>query len=190
MPRFDRDQARHEDLIEVVREASRHIATAIKEGFIHMADVEAQALADLQSAVTDLGTAIAAELVALQAAMNAQGVNNSPAIETSVSNIRNMIASLKTSASGTPPTVAGPAVTSLDVTSGPVAGGTTVTLTGTGFTGASAVTFSGIPAASFRVVNDTTITAVTPPGALGTSLPVLVTTPAGVSSIGPTWSFV
>lgn len=151
---------------------------------------EAQALADLQSATADIGTAIAAEIVALQAAINAQGVNNSPAIEQSVTNIRNLIGTLNASLQPAPPPATAPTLTALSPTSGAVAGGDTVTLTGTGFTGATGVTFSGIPAASFSVTNDTTMTAVTPPGAAGTNLPVIVTTPAGTSAIGPTWSFV
>jgi hypothetical protein len=42
--------------------------------------------------------------------------------------------------------------------------GSTVTLTGTNFTGASAVTFNGVAASTFSVVNATTITAVVPAG--------------------------
>ena len=76
-----------------------------------------------------------------------------------------------------------PTVTALSATSGPIAGGTTVTITGTRFTGATEVTFGGVDAASFSVVNATTITAVTPafPNLLGvnTTVYALVTTPAG-----------
>lgn len=45
--------------------------------------------------------------------------------------------------------------------------GATVTITGTNFTGATAVSFGGIPATSFSVVNSTTITAVVGLGASG-----------------------
>lgn len=55
-----------------------------------------------------------------------------------------------------------PVVTNVSPNTGPYAGGTSVTITGTNFTGATAVSFGGIPAASFTVVNDTTITATTP----------------------------
>jgi hypothetical protein len=152
---------------------------------------EATALADLQSAISDIGTAIAAEVVALQAAMNSQGVNNSPAIESSVQNLKDMAATLKNSLAA-PPVVnpVFPALTSMSPISGPVAGGTSVVLTGSGFTGATAVSFSSIPATSFNVVNATTINAVAPAGAVGASLPVVVTTPAGPSALGPTWSYV
>jgi hypothetical protein len=113
---------------------------------------EAQAITDLQAAVSAVGTAIAAEVVALQAAMNAQGVNNTPAIEASVQKIKDLTVTLNQSlaAPPPPPPPAVPVLTALSPTSGPAAGGTSVTLTGPGFTGATAVTFSSIPAKSFR----------------------------------------
>jgi hypothetical protein len=74
---------------------------------------------------------------------------------------------------------AAPTVTGLSPTSGPAAGGTLVTITGTGFTGASAVDFGTTAATNFNVVNATTITADSPPGT-GT-VNVTVTTPGGTS---------
>src|SRR5690606_31251770 len=79
--------------------------------------------------------------------------------------------------------VAGPAVpviSSLTPTSGPTAGGTTVTITGSGFTGATAVRFDGIAATSFTVDSDTQITAVTPAHAAG-PVDVTVMTLGGTS---------
>ena len=156
-----------------------------------MANQEAQALTDLQTAISQIGTAIAAEVVALQAAMNAQGINNTPAIEASVANIKAMTVTLNNSlaAPAPPPPAPLPVLTALSPTSGDAGGGTAVVLTGTGFTGATAVTFSGIPATSFTVMNDTTINAVTPPAVAATLLPVIVTTPAGPSALGPTWTY-
>ncbi|MDO7882731.1 IPT/TIG domain-containing protein [Salinibacterium soli] len=58
-------------------------------------------------------------------------------------------------------------VTEIDPDFGPEAGGTDVTITGTCFTGATGVLFDGVPGTSFVVVNDTTITVVTPPGTPG-----------------------
>lgn len=55
-----------------------------------------------------------------------------------------------------------PVINSVAPATGPVDGGTNVTLTGTGFSDAVAVQWGNIPAVSFTVVNDTTITAVTP----------------------------
>jgi hypothetical protein len=73
------------------------------------------------------------------------------------------------------PMALAPAVASFAPASGPV--GTTVTVTGTNFTGASAVTLNGAPITGFTVVNATTLTFVVPAGAA--SGPVAVTTPNG-----------
>ncbi|MFC6354638.1 IPT/TIG domain-containing protein [Luethyella okanaganae] len=72
-----------------------------------------------------------------------------------------------------------PALSSLSPTSGPEAGGTVVTITGTGFTGATGATFGGVAGSAFTVVNDTTITVTSPPGT-GT-VDVVVTGPGGTS---------
>jgi Glycine-rich domain/Archaeal Type IV pilin, N-terminal/IPT/TIG domain len=61
---------------------------------------------------------------------------------------------------------------------GPPAGGTVVTIAGTGFTGATAVTFGGIPATLFTVDSDIQITATTPAHAAG-AVDVAVTAPGG-----------
>lgn len=77
-------------------------------------------------------------------------------------------------------TPASPMITSLSTTSGSQAGGTQVVLTGSGFTGTSAVNFGSLPATSFSVNSDTSITTVSPIGA--NSVPVTVTTPVGTSA--------
>ncbi|MFG2359117.1 IPT/TIG domain-containing protein [Streptomyces sp. NPDC048521] len=74
-----------------------------------------------------------------------------------------------------------PVVTGVTPSSGPTSGGTTVTLTGTGFTGATTVTFAGVPATSFSVNSATHITAVTPANSAGAAV-VAVTTPGGTSA--------
>ncbi|MFE3548019.1 beta strand repeat-containing protein [Streptomyces kronopolitis] len=76
--------------------------------------------------------------------------------------------------------VAAPVLSSVSPSSGSSAGGTAVTLTGSGLTNASAVRFGSTPATSFTVVSDTVITAVAPPGS-GT-VQVTVTTPGGTSN--------
>jgi hypothetical protein len=68
-----------------------------------------------------------------------------------------------------------PTVTSFLPAAGPV--GTTVAIAGTGFSGATAVTFDGTAATSFTVDSDAQITAVVPAGA-GSGL-ITVTTPGG-----------
>ena len=77
-----------------------------------------------------------------------------------------------------------PAVAALTPTQGPTAGGTAVTITGSGLAPATAVAFGTRPAASFTVVSDTEIDAVAPPAAAG-PVDVAVTTPWGTSSSGP-----
>jgi hypothetical protein len=74
-----------------------------------------------------------------------------------------------------------PQVSKLAPAAGLAAGGTSVTITGTGFTGASAVKFGSTPAASFKVNSWTSITAVSPPGTSGT-VDVTVTTTGGTSA--------
>lgn len=59
--------------------------------------------------------------------------------------------------------------------------GATVTITGSGFTGATAVTFGGTAAGTFTVVSATQITATMPAGGSG-SAAIVVTTPAGTSN--------
>src|SRR5262249_43246883 len=60
--------------------------------------------------------------------------------------------------------LAAPTVTGLVPTVGPEAGGTLVTITGTSFTGATAVNFGATAATNLNVVNDTTMTADSPAG--------------------------
>ncbi|MEV6326077.1 IPT/TIG domain-containing protein, partial [Nocardia sp. NPDC051787] len=76
--------------------------------------------------------------------------------------------------------VPAPTLASVDPDAGPEAGGNTVTLTGSGFTGASAVDFGGIVAISFTVISDTELSAVVPAGT-GT-VDVTITTPGGTSN--------
>jgi hypothetical protein len=63
---------------------------------------------------------------------------------------------------------------------GTTAGGTSMTIAGTAFTGASAVSFGGMAASSFAVNSDRSITATAPPGS-GT-VNINITAPGGVSA--------
>jgi hypothetical protein len=76
--------------------------------------------------------------------------------------------------------VAVPSVTGVAPSSGPTAGGTTVTITGTGFTDATAVRFGGA-AAGFTVNSDTGITATSPAGLAG-EVDITVVTAGGTSA--------
>ena len=64
--------------------------------------------------------------------------------------------------------------------------GQTVTITGTGFTGATAVTLGGSAVSSFTVVSPTQITAIVGSGATGN---VVVTTPGGTTSQSVAFTF-
>ena len=76
--------------------------------------------------------------------------------------------------------VAAPTVTGVNPNTGPPPGGTSVTISGTNFTGATAVRFGGNAAGAFSVVSATQITATSPAGT-GT-VDVTVTTPGGTSA--------
>jgi hypothetical protein len=86
-----------------------------------------------------------------------------------------------------------PVITSISPTSGPATGGTTVLIKGSNLSGATSVSFmepGGSFAASFTVLDDSTISAVTPNvtaagGSLSapTAMDVRVTTPIGTSTI-------
>ncbi len=74
-----------------------------------------------------------------------------------------------------------PTVTGVSPASGPSTGGTTVSLTGTGFSGATAIDFGGNNPAIFYTINSpTSITVTAPPGTLGVQ-DITVTTPGGTS---------
>lgn len=76
-----------------------------------------------------------------------------------------------------------PVVTGLSASIGPASGGTSVTISGYGLTGATAVSFGGAVAVSFTVNGDTSITAVSPSTGAGT-VDVTVTTAGGPSATG------
>uniref|UniRef100_UPI002457BCBC beta strand repeat-containing protein n=1 Tax=Nocardia abscessus TaxID=120957 RepID=UPI002457BCBC len=80
-----------------------------------------------------------------------------------------------------------PALANVVPNSGPVAGGTTVVLTGTDLTGTTAVDFGATPAASFTVDSATQITAVSP---AGTGTVQVTATTAGGTSNGVAYTFV
>ncbi|MCX6953868.1 MAG: IPT/TIG domain-containing protein, partial [Verrucomicrobia bacterium] len=80
--------------------------------------------------------------------------------------------------------VAAPTIASLSPTSGLPAGGTSVTLTGTNLTGATAVNFGTTTATAYTVDSATSITATSPAGSAG-SVNVTVTTVGGTSAGSP-----
>lgn len=85
----------------------------------------------------------------------------------------------------TPP----PTVTGISPNTGTNAGGTSVTITGMNFTGASAATFGGAAATGMTVVSSSSITAMTPAHAVG-AVDVAVTTLAGTGIGGTLFTYV
>ena len=81
-----------------------------------------------------------------------------------------------------------PLVNSLRSRGGPEGGGTTVVISGKGFTGATAVRFGDTAAADFDVDSDEQITAVSPAHAAG-KVNVTVTAPAGTTPANPVTLF-
>jgi len=72
-----------------------------------------------------------------------------------------------------------PVISSISPSGGPVAGGTVVTVTGSGFTGTSGVSFAGTSAVRFTVIDDRHLSFVTPAMPAG-SYPLAITNKAGV----------
>lgn len=95
-----------------------------------------------------------------------------------------------TTPSGTSPATASdrftyqhaPSVTKLAPKSGPVAGGTQVTIAGTELVGASGVSFGGVPATQFTVISPSAIVATAPPTVTAGVAEVRVTNSAGASA--------
>jgi formylglycine-generating enzyme required for sulfatase activity len=82
-----------------------------------------------------------------------------------------------------------PTLSSVAPNVGSTAGGTTITLSGTNFVGAPSVTVGGVSATNVTIVNPTTITAVTPPGSIG-SKAVTVTAGGGSSTLADGFVYV
>ncbi len=82
-----------------------------------------------------------------------------------------------------------PFITDVTPASGPTVGWTEVTLTGIGFTGTSQVLFGGVDARSFQVVNDGTITAVSPQGVFGETVTVSVVDDDGTANMASAFNY-
>ena len=86
-----------------------------------------------------------------------------------------------------------PVLTSIAPTSGTSIGGTTVTLTGSGFQdtspGINVVTFGGLPATGVVVLSDVSLTCVTPSGAAGGTVDVTVTNDNGSATLTSAYTY-
>ena len=85
--------------------------------------------------------------------------------------------------------VASPTVASVTTSSGPIAGGTAVTIIGTNLTDTSSVMFGGIAGTSVTVMSDTSVTVVTPARAAG-AVDMVLTTPGGLVNIASGFRYV
>jgi uncharacterized repeat protein (TIGR03803 family) len=77
-----------------------------------------------------------------------------------------------------------PTISSIAPTSGPI--GTVVTITGTGLTQTTKVTFGGVKAITFTVNSDSTVSATVPSGAITGK--VVITTPGGTATSSGTFT--
>src|SRR5262249_43381791 len=75
-----------------------------------------------------------------------------------------------------------PSVTNVSPNSGPAAGGTPVTITGTGFVAGATVAFGGNAATSVVVMKGATISCTAPAGTQGATVDVIVTDAGGTSA--------
>jgi|GEM_PF-584846 len=85
--------------------------------------------------------------------------------------------------------VPGPSVTGVSPSSGAETGGNTVTITGSGFTGATQVTFGSVSTSDFTVWSDTKITTFAPASGSVGNVDVRVTTAAGTTPTGKADTF-
>lgn len=136
---------------------------------------------DVQTLLAKLAAVPPAGLTAAQQA----------ALDAAVATAKNIESSLTAVDLSTHPITVGPilVLTSISPNTGSVAGNTSVTLTGTGFTGASGVSIDNVLTTNMIVVSDTSITATTPPGAPGPQS-VIVSGPNGSNVANTLYSYV
>jgi hypothetical protein len=75
-----------------------------------------------------------------------------------------------------------PIVTGISPNAGPIAGGSSIIITGFGFIGATAVSFGNTRSPSVTVDTDTQVTAISPPANASGAVHVIVTTPGTTSA--------
>jgi hypothetical protein len=132
----------------------------------------------LTEAVSGLTTVVGEVVTALD------GSQDQAAVDAATAGIKTVITDLQAALPKLAPTVTG-----VSPTSGPLVGGTAITVSGTGLSAATAVVIGGSTATDLVVVSDTQITATTAAWSSAGDGPVQVITPAGTASGGVfTWS--
>ena len=122
---------------------------------------------------------------------NSSAVTYAPTIGSSLPWVA-MIIGLEPGASGGTATEGSPSVLNVAPPTGTAAGGTTITITGNNFLNAISVTIGTVPAQSFSVINNSTITAITPPVPNGVTpgpVSVVVTTTVGSNPANTAYSY-
>lgn len=90
---------------------------------------------------------------------------------------------------GTVVLFAAPTVTAVAPTGGPLKGGQIVSITGTGFTGATAVKFGSVNATTYAIVSSTKIVAKVPDASAGGAVLLAVTNADGTNTTGSTYTY-
>ncbi len=86
------------------------------------------------------------------------------------------------------PVAAAPVFSSISLSYGTTAGGTSVTITGTGFSNVTSVTFDGI-AGTLGQITDTSITVTTPAHSTAGAVNVVITTPEGTATASNAFTY-
>jgi hypothetical protein len=83
-----------------------------------------------------------------------------------------------------------PKIVAVSPAKGSIAGGASVTLTGSDFSGATSITFGGVPVALFPAQSDSSLTVVAPKVKKPGPVDITVTTAAGTSAAGVKFTYV
>jgi hypothetical protein len=157
-----------------------------------VADVGSVVISPLLTSLTNTLSTTLAPAVALQT--NVQAANSVTALHVGI--LSGAVGSVNVATATAGPNLAPGAPTILPISSGgivpdsgPTAGGTLVTITGTGFQTGATVGFGGNAATSVDVVSPTKITADSPAGAAGVAQ-VIVTDPVGDPSNSEPFTYV
>lgn len=134
------------------------------------------------SSIVALGSPTTVRQSVLDAAQQAASAENSP---TDGSSTSVAVGNGGTGNSAPPPADGAPTITAVSPLSGPIAGGQSVTITGTNLTGATEVRFGAGVATEIVVESATSLTATTPAGFLG-AVDVRVRTARGLSAAAST----